>query len=100
VGLELQQALTTNLRRGASSSGNSSSAAAATRLSNRYGRNAGVIRFQPDGSFDESSLAGVGFHMLDATGARPASQRESTWIAQRLNGLSYEIPTNLPSFRR
>lgn len=105
VGLEVQRSLALNSRRmgssaGSGSSSSSLSAAAATRLGARYGRNAGIIRFQADGVIDASSLAGVGFYTRDAQGARLASERESTWVAQRFNGLSYEIPTNLPSFRR
>ena len=105
VGLEVQRSIALNSRRmgassGSGSSSSSLSAVAATRLGTRYGRNAGIIRFQPDGVIDASSLAGVGFFTRDAQGARLASEREATWVAQRLNGLSYEIPTNLPSFRR
>lgn len=106
VGLEVQRSIAPNSRRMGSASGvsgsssSSLSAAAANRLGTRYGRNAGIIRFQSDGAIDASSLAGVGFFTRDAQGARLASERESTWVAQRFNGLSYEIPTNLPSFQR
>lgn len=96
VGVQLQRPYTSNLRSGTAAEASAQN----TRNLSRFGRNAGVIRFAPDGSFDESSLLGVGFYTRNPDGSRPASSVRPVWVAQRYNGLSYEIPTNTPSFQR
>ncbi len=59
----------------------------------RLGRNATVIRFQPDGFMGEGGPDAIAFRPDPATGRR-VDPYDAVWVAKTYNQLHYEIPTN------
>ena len=65
----------------------------------QLGRNATVIRFQPDGSLGESGPEIIGFRP-DPAGGRKVVPTDTVWVALSANRLHYEIPTNQLAYAR
>ena len=59
----------------------------------RLGRNATVIRFQPDGFMGEGGPDAIAFRPDPGTG-RKVDPNDAVWVAKTYNQLHYEIPTN------
>lgn len=87
VQVEVLQATSTAARRGQAQAGT------------RLGRNALVIRFEPDGFISEGAPEAVAFRQVPRDGGKPGPA-ESVWVARTPNGLHYEIPTNQLAYAR
>lgn len=60
----------------------------------RLGRNASVIRLQPDGFITETSPVAVSFRTEPRAGERDDPTRNVVWVGQSRNRLNYELQTN------
>jgi hypothetical protein len=78
-------------------------AALAAQTASRFGKNAAVIRFTPDGFIDDSSPQNI--WLRDQKGqqqsrSRMAIDADSVWIMLSTNRLRYEIQTNIYAIAR